>query len=73
MKKKEIVNLLNGQASIDPPWSMLDLVGVKAVGFNSLGGGIGNMGVFLFDSEEKARRFINDAPISRSLVWLDGE
>ena len=73
MKREKMVGLLNDQASIDPPWSMLDLVGISAVGFNELGGGVGNTGVFLFSDHDQAQEFINGAPVTRSLVWLDGE
>ena len=73
MKRKEILAMLNEQAPIDPQWSMLDLVGVEVVGFNELGGGVGNTGVFLFSDPDKAREFIDGAPISRSLIWIEEE
>jgi len=73
MKKGKMVDLLNDQASIDPQWSMLDLVGISAVGFNELGGGVGNTGVFLFSDPDQAREFINGAPVTRSIEWLEEE
>jgi len=71
MKREKMVAMLNDQASIDPPWSMLDLVGISAVGFNELGGGIGNTGVFLFSDPAEAQEFIDNAPVTRSIEWLE--
>jgi len=73
MKREKMVAMLNEQAPIDPQWSMLDLVGVVAVGFNELGGGVGNTGVFLFSDPDQAREFINGAPVTRSIEWLEEE
>jgi len=72
MKRMDAARVLNEVlAEEDDPWTEEQLKGFAALGFNQLGGGIGNRGVFLIRTEEEARKFFEDAPVSRSLVWLE--
>lgn len=45
---------------------------LAAVGFNALGGGIRDTGVFLFSSVEDAEDFVRDAPVSRDVELVEG-
>ena len=46
----------------------ISLDDVVAIGHNDLGGGIDNRGTFIFTSLDDVRTFLDDAPISRSVV-----
>jgi hypothetical protein len=55
----------------EDPWTAEELYELAALGFNELGGGFLNQGVFFFKYAEDAESFIADAPVTRSLVWLE--
>lgn len=43
---------------------------VKAIGFNALGGGTFNKGVYIFRSYEDADEFLFAAPATRDVIYL---
>jgi hypothetical protein len=72
MKRADAARLLNEVLEEEEDlWTEGELEGFAALGFNELGGGIGNRGLFVIRNEEEARRFVEDAPVSRSLIWLE--
>lgn len=48
-----------------------DINAVPAIGFNALGGGVSNKGVYLFDTVLDARAFVRDAPVTRDAVYFN--
>lgn len=81
MKRNEMLTHLNDEYG----FGLRDLNGIVAVGYNELGGGLFSpamqewtegrkcdSGIFLFETEEEAQQFIDDAPISRCIIdWLE--
>lgn len=49
-----------------------ELAGAVAMGANSLGGGRGDSGWFIFTSREDAMDFVAAAPVSRGLQFFEG-
>jgi hypothetical protein len=72
MTREEAARLLNEiMPNEEDQWTAEELHDLAALGFNELGGGFLNRGVFFFKYAEDAESFIADAPVTRSLVWLD--
>ena len=42
-----------------------------AIGYNEYGGGIIGNGVSVFYNEAEARKFLEDAPVSREVIWIE--
>lgn len=49
-----------------------DISRVQAVGGNCLGGGIGDTGVYLFDTIKEAEEFVRADTISRNVIYVRG-
>ena len=48
----------------------VNLSEIVAIGYNEYGGGIIGNGVSVFYNEAEARKFLEDAPVSREVFWI---